>query len=105
MSRRALAPVAALGLALSLSAPAAAAEFGGSRSIYLSPQWPVAQALNSELGLDVAISAQRAAIGAPYGEATTGSDLGAVELPPNALSLLTDLEIGHLATTQTEGVA
>ncbi|MCB9683022.1 MAG: vtpJ-therm [Alphaproteobacteria bacterium] len=34
-----------------------------------------------------------------------GSDLGAVELPPNALSLLTDLEIGHLATTQTEGVA
>jgi MYXO-CTERM domain-containing protein len=84
VSRRAQAdlgaPLGALALALSLSAPAAAAEFGGSRSIYLGPQWPVAQTFDSQLGFDVALSAQRAAIGAPYGELTTGSDLGAVLL-------------------------
>ncbi len=34
-----------------------------------------------------------------------GSDLGAVELPPDAFSLLTDLELGGLDTTEQDGLA
>ncbi|MEZ4384911.1 MAG: hypothetical protein R3A79_26515 [Nannocystaceae bacterium] len=81
MSRGLAGPVAlALAVALGPAATAAAAEFGGSRSLFLNPQWPVAQAFDSELGASVALSAQRAAIGAPYGEAASGVAVGAVLL-------------------------
>jgi hypothetical protein len=42
-------------------------------------------------------------LGDPTG--IVGSDLSAVELPPDALSLFTDLELGHLDTTTLGGVA